>query len=246
MRTTKIEWTDRTWNPVTGCTKVSDGCINCYAARMANRLCAMGNPRYKNNFNVTLHSDLLEQPYKLKRPTVIFVNSMSDLFHEKVPDDFIYSVFKVMNDNSHHIFQILTKRSHRLCTMNHDLSWSENIWMGVTVESNLYTDRIIDLRSTNAHVKFLSCEPLLGSIADADFSDIDWVVVGGESGPGARLMREEWVREIRDKCKQEEIAFFFKQWGGVRKRKNGRMLDNKEYNAMPHMIGDQVISTAST
>ena len=235
MKKSKIEWTDSSWNPVTGCTKISVGCANCYAERMANRLFAMGNKRYKNKFTVTLHYDLLDAPSKIRKPSIIFVNSMSDLFHESVPDEFIFSVFKVMNDNSQHIFQVLTKRSKRMLTMNKALKWTKNIWMGVTVENNEYMDRIEDLKRTNAKVKFLSCEPLLGSLKNASFSGIDWIVVGGESGPRARPMKEEWVLQLRNICEIEGIDFFFKQWGGVRKKQNGRLLEGKEFNAMPNI-----------
>ena len=192
-----IEWTESTWNPVSGCTKISTGCLNCYAERMAKRLKAMGQKRYKNGFRVTLHKEALDEPYRWKKSRVVFVNSMSDLFHEKIPFDFIQDVFKVMNENSQHIFQILTKRSERLRELAPMLEWSKNIWMGVTVENNDYVSRVDDLRTVNSAVRFLSVEPLLGPLEDIELSGMDWVIVGGESGPGARPMREEWVLDIR-------------------------------------------------
>ncbi len=236
MKTTKIEWANSSWNPVTGCLKISDGCLNCYAARMANRLYAMGNPRYKNKFKVTLHDDLLNAPYRTKVPTVIFVNSMSDLFHIDVPDEFILKVFETMNNNPQHIFQILTKRSKRLIEMNEVLTWTNNIWMGVTVENEKYLTRVNDLKNTKAHIKFLSCEPLLGSLRKIDLSGIDWIVVGGESGPKARLVEEDWIIELKEMCFNKNVKFFFKQWGGVNKKKNGRLLRGKIYDEMPLAI----------
>jgi len=236
MKTTKIEWANSSWNPVTGCSKISDGCLNCYAARMANRLYAMGNPRYKNKFKVTLHDDLLNAPYRTKVPTVIFVNSMSDLFHIDVPDEFILKVFETMNNNPQHIFQILTKRSKRLIEMNEVLTWTNNIWMGVTVENEKYLTRVNDLKNTKAHIKFLSCEPLLGSLRKIDLRGIDWIVVGGESGPKARLVEEDWIIELKEMCFNKNVKFFFKQWGGVNKKKNGRLLRGKIYDEMPLAI----------
>ena len=191
-----IEWTESTWNPVSGCTKISPGCLNCYAERMAKRLKAMGQRRYRNGFAVTLHPEALDEPYRWKKPRVVFVNSMSDLFHEQIPFDFIQQVFSAMEANARHTFQVLTKRSERLRELGSLLEWSENIWMGVTIESNDYVGRAEDLRSTTAAIKFLSLEPLLGSVPDLDLRGIDWVIVGGESGPGAREMRQEWVLEI--------------------------------------------------
>jgi len=228
-----IEWTGSTWNPVTGCDKVSAGCQHCYAERMARRLKGMGVTKYRNGFNVTLHPDVLEGPLKWKRPHLVFVNSMSDLFHPEVPFEFIERIFDVMNRAPRHIFQILTKRSKRLTRVHHRLNWSENIWMGVTVENRHYTYRIDDLRRTNAKIKFLSLEPLLGPIPDMNLSMIDWVVVGGESGPGARPMKEEWVLDIQKQCKEQGTAFFFKQWGGVNKKKAGRLLSGRTWNEMP-------------
>lgn len=224
-----------TWNPITGCTKISDGCVNCYAARMAKRLKAMGNPRYTNEFAVTAHEDLLEVPLRIKQPKMIFVNSMSDLFHEDVSDDIIIKVFETMNKAHWHTFQVLTKRPKRLHAMD-DLGllrWSPNIWMGVTVESDKYIDRINELRNTKANIKFLSCEPLLGSLKSIDIENIDWVIVGGESGPKSREMKKEWVIEIKELCEKNEVAFFFKQWGGTNKKKSGRLLDGQTYDYYP-------------
>ncbi len=230
---TKIEWTETTWNPVTGCDKLSPGCMNCYAERMARRLKAMGNPRYRNGFQITLHHDLVDLPMQWSKPRKIFVNSMSDLFHEAVPLDFIQAVFDTMNRASQHNFQVLTKRSGRLREISGELTWTDNIWMGVSVELEDYEFRIDDLHATEAAVKFLSLEPLLGSLKAVSLSNIDWVIVGGESGPGARSMEKAWVREIRDKCDDQAIPFFFKQWGGFNKKKNGRMLDDKIHDDFP-------------
>lgn len=229
-----IEWTESTWNPVTGCTKVSDGCKYCYAERIAKRLKAMNNPRYKNGFQVTIHEDLIRLPLSWKKPHMIFVNSMSDLFHENIPDDIIFEIFRTMNTANWHTFQILTKRSNRLQDLSHTLPWTENIWMGVTVENKNVTYRIDDLISTEAQVKFLSLEPLLGPIHDINLDGIDWVIVGGESGPNARPMKPKWAREIRDICSRSGTPFFFKQWGGFDKKKNGRTLDGKIWDQQPN------------
>lgn len=230
---TKIEWTEVTWNPVTGCNKVSQGCKNCYAERMAKRLKAMKNQRYINGFNITLHHDLIDAPRKWKKPRLIFVNSMSDLFHEKIPLDFIQQVFKTMNETPQHTYQILTKRTERLKELSSYLNWSNNIWMGTSVENIEVTYRIDDLKTVPAHIRFLSCEPLLGSLGKLNLDDIHWVIVGGESGPKARPMKKDWVLEIRDQCEEQNVPFFFKQWGGVQKHRNGRTLDNKIYNEYP-------------
>ncbi|MCA1620517.1 MAG: phage Gp37/Gp68 family protein [Acidobacteria bacterium] len=228
-----IEWTEATWNPVTGCTKISPGCDHCYAERLALRLQAMGQPNYANGFRVTIQEHMLELPLRWKLPQVIFVNSMSDLFHRDVPTEYIHRVFDVMGRASQHRFQVLTKRSLRLTRVNPTLSWQPNIWMGVSVESNEYTFRIDHLRETNAHVKFLSLEPLLGPLTNLNLEGIDWVIVGGESGPGARAMRGEWVLDIRDQCRDAGIPFFFKQWGGTNKKKTGRLLENRTWDEMP-------------
>lgn len=230
---TGIEWTDATWNPVTGCTKVSPGCKNCYAERLALRLRAMGNPRYRSGFGVTLHPDLLTLPLRWRQPRRIFVNSMSDLFHEAVPEDFIHRVFEVMADANRHVFQVLTKRSERLATMAPRLRWAPNVWQGVSVESARYMPRIDHLRTVPAAVRFLSIEPLLGPIANLPLDGIDWVIVGGESGPGRRPMAAAWAREIRDQCTQAGVPFFFKQWGGRTPKAGGRVLDHRTWNEMP-------------
>lgn len=236
MNKTKIQWTEMTWNPITGCTKISDGCLNCYAARMAKRLKAMGNPRYINEFEVTVHKDLLEVPLDIKQPKMIFVNSMSDLFHKDVPDDIIIKVFETMNKAHWHTFQVLTKRPERVLAMDQAglLKWSSNIWMGTTVENDKYIDRIDKLRKTKANIKFLSCEPLLGSLKDISLEEIDWVIVGGESGPKSREMKREWVLELKDLCEKHGVAFFFKQWGGINKKKSGRLLEGKTFDEYPN------------
>lgn len=229
----RIEWTESTWNPVTGCTKISAGCQNCYAERMAKRLHAMGVDNYQNGFEVTLHPHVLRKPLSWKQPQIIFVNSMSDLFHESVPDDFILQVFDVMRKASWHRFQVLTKRSERLLQLNRSIDWPENVWMGVTVENADCMYRIEHLRNTGACIKFLSLEPLLGPLHDMNLQNIDWVIAGGESGPGARPIEPDWVRDIRDQCIETKTPFFFKQWGGVNKKKNGRELDKQTWNQMP-------------
>jgi protein gp37 len=231
--TTKIEWTETTWNPVTGCTKLSEGCRNCYAERMARRLCAMGQANYANGFKLTMHEHVLRAPLTWKRPQRVFVNSMSDLFHESVPLEFIRKVFDVMRDTPRHTFQVLTKRSERLLELSGMLPWPPNVWMGVTVERSDYLFRVDHLRQIGASTKFLSCEPLLGPLADLELAGIDWVIVGGESGPKARPMLPEWVREIRRQCAAAGVPFFFKQWGGVNKKKTGRLLDGQTWDDMP-------------
>jgi protein gp37 len=228
-----IEWTEVTWNPVTGCSKVSPGCKNCYADRMARRLKAMGNHRYRNGFELALQPDLLEAPLRWKTPRMIFVNSMSDLFHPRVPISFISEVFQVMNSAHWHIFQLLTKRSERLERLSEKLNWSKNIWIGTSVENSDYIYRIEHLIKVDAHIRFISIEPLLGPIVHLPVSGIDWVIVGGESGPKAREIKSEWVRFIRDICLKNEIPFFFKQWGGKQKWKSGRCLDGKVWNEVP-------------
>jgi len=228
-----IEWTEATWNPVTGCTKTSPGCQHCYAERMALRLKGMGQANYTRGFTVTPHPRSLRLPLAWKKPQMIFVNSMSDLFHEDVPLDFIQKVFDVMHEANWHTYQVLTKRSERLVELDPVLSWPSHVWMGVTVESADYTYRIDHLRQTHAAVKFLSLEPLLGPLTNLDLTGIHWVVVGGESGPGARPMRPEWVTDIRDHCLRAKVPFFFKQWGGVNKKKAGRVLEERTWDEMP-------------
>jgi protein gp37 len=228
-----IEWTDATWNPVTGCDKVSPGCTHCYAERMATRLQAMGQANYRNGFELTLQPQMLELPLKWREPRTIFVNSMSDLFHEGVPLEYVQRVFAVMRNAPRHRFQVLTKRAKRLREVDSLLDWPDNVWMGVSVESEHYLDRVDDLRATRACVRFLSLEPLLGPLDQIDLRGIDWVIVGGESGPGARAMESTWVESIRDQCSVSGVAFFFKQWGGVNKKRTGRVLDGRTWDEMP-------------
>lgn len=235
-----IEWTGSTWNPVTGCTKISPGCKHCYAERMAKRLQAMGQKNYVNGFNLTLHPHVLELPLAWKKPQTIFVNSMSDLFLHEVPTDFIKQVFDVMQRAHWHTFQVLTKRAERLAELSRELPWSGNIWMGISVENSDYAFRADLLRTTSAYVKFLSIEPLLGPLSGLSLEGIDWVIVGGESGPGARSMKEEWVIEIKDHCLQADVPFFFKQWGGFRKKKAGKELQGRTWGQMPRQYQNMV------
>jgi protein gp37 len=228
-----IEWTESTWNPLTGCTKISPGCKFCYAERMAKRLHAMGQPNYANGFKLAIHEHVLEKPLEWKTPQVIFVNSMSDLFHEKVPLDFIRKTFDVMRRASWHQFQVLTKRAERLVELSPQIEWPENVWMGVSVEDQDYVSRIDCLRRTGAMIKFLSLEPLLGPIPELDLTGINWAIVGGESGPGARPVLQEWVTDIRDQCMAAHVPFFFKQWGGVQKKRAGRALEGRTWDEMP-------------
>lgn len=231
-----IEWTEATWNPVTGCTKISQGCKNCYAERLANRLKKMGVPRYSDGFQLRLHEDVLELPNTWKKPRTIFVNSMSDLFHNDVPDEYILRVFRVMEQNPQHIFQILTKRSARLKLLAPRLIWPRNIWMGVSVEDAKATYRIADLQKVQAAIRFLSIEPFIGPLGTLDLNGIHWVIVGGESGPHARRMKIEWVEAVLAQCRAAQVPFFFKQWGGVRKKTTGRVLHNRTYDEMPDMV----------
>ena len=234
MANSSIEWTELTWNPTTGCTKISAGCKYCYAEVMTRRLKAMGQEKYSAGFKeVRVHPETLNIPYTWKKPKVVFVNSMSDLFHKNVPLDFIKDVFKVMNENEEHIFQVLTKRSERLLELNSELNWTDNIWMGVSVENELVENRIDDLRKTDAKIKFLSLEPLIGRLQNLNLENIDWVIVGGESGFKAREMKKEWVLEILTQCRENEVPFFFKQWGGKNKKKAGRILNERTYDEMP-------------
>jgi protein gp37 len=230
-----IEWTESTWNPITGCTKISPGCKNCYAERMAKRLKAMGQPNYANGFKLTLQEHAVELPLSWRKPQTIFVNSMSDLFHKDVPTEFIQKMFDVMRRAHWHQFQILTKRSERLLEIDSQLQWAPNIWMGVSVENRDYKFRIDDLRKTHAHIKFLSLEPLLGPLTPMNLRGIDWVIVGGESGPKSRAMKPEWVMDIRNDCLKKGVPFFFKQWGGVQKKKNGRLLEGKKWSQLPKL-----------
>jgi protein gp37 len=242
MSQTKIEWTELTWNPTTGCNKVSQGCKFCYAEVMARRLKAMGLEKYRNGFELTLHEDALKIPYTWKQPKIVFVNSMSDLFHKDIPLEFLQRVFKVMNDNPQHVFQVLTKRADILLKYHKELEWTHNIWMGVSVEDEKSLARINLLRRTKAKVKFLSCEPLIGAISNLNLKKIDWVIVGGESGRRPRPMKPEWVFEIHNKCLEENVPFFFKQWGGTNKKKTGRVLKGRTYSEMPivkHLLEDE-------
>jgi len=231
-----IEWTDATWNPVTGCNKISPGCKHCYAERMSKRLLAMGNRNYRNGFELTLQPHMLELPLGWKSPKRIFVNSMSDLFHMEVPLAYIQDVFAVMLRANWHQYQVLTKRADRLLELGPRLPWAPQIWMGVSVESSEYVSRIDDLRKTGAFVKFLSLEPLIGPLRNLNLRGIDWVIVGGESGPGARPMDPAWVKDVRDQCLTSGAAFFFKQWGGVQKQRTGRELEGRTWNEMPELV----------
>ena len=231
--TTTIEWTEMTWNPVTGCTKVSQGCKHCYAERMARRLEAMGSDRYRNGFQVTLHPDLLDVPRRWRQPRLVFVNSMSDLFHDDIPLAYIQRVFATMRDCSHHTFQVLTKRSERLAEFAPYLAWPRNVWMGVSVEDAHVLHRIQDLQGVPAAVRFLSLEPLIGPLDALPLEGIHWAIVGGESGPKARPMHKEWVTSIFRQCRAARVPFFFKQWGGVRKDLTGREFNGRKYNEMP-------------
>lgn len=230
---TKIEWTELTWNPVTGCTKLSAGCMNCYAERMARRLKAMGMDRYRNGFELTMHEDLIAAPLNWKKPSRVFVNSMSDLFHKDVPLDFIQRIFETMGNCPQHTFQVLTKRSERLAELSPKLNWPENVWMGVTVENQEAAHRLSDLRQVPARVRFVSFEPLLGPIQDISLEGIHWAIVGGESGPKCRPVSEEWVRMLLSVCREYGVAFFFKQWGGTNKKRSGRLLDGRTYDEVP-------------
>lgn len=233
MAESAIEWTEMTWNPTTGCNKISAGCKFCYAEIMARRLKAMGLEKYRNGFRLTLHHEALQLPYSWRHPKLVFVNSMSDLFHSAIPMEFLTEVFSVMNDCRRHTFQVLTKRAEVLVERDPFLLWTPNIWMGVSVENEKVLSRIDSLKKSRATVKFLSLEPLLGPLPNLDLKGIDWVIVGGESGPHARSIAKEWVEDIRDQCYSNGVKFFFKQWGGKRKKTTGRQLDGQFYNDMP-------------
>ncbi len=236
MAQSSIEWTEMTWNPTTGCNKVTAGCKFCYAEVMSKRLQAMGIDKYKDGFKITVHESALNIPYGWKGSKLVFVNSMSDLFHPEIPVEFIKKVFHVMNKTPQHTYQVLTKRAERLYELHHLLNWTENIWMGVSVEDERVSDRIDFLRLTHAKTKFLSCEPLIGPLPNLLLSNIDWVIVGGESGRRPRPMQEPWVWEIMQQCRTQEVAFFFKQWGGMNKKKSGRQLGGQTYDEMPFRI----------
>lgn len=234
MAQSKIEWTEETWNPITGCTKCSNGCTHCYAEAFARRLQAMGNPRYKNGFEVTIHEDLFEKPLEWKKPKLVFVNSMSDLFHEQVPTNVILKLFDIMNRSPKHTFQVLTKRSKRLVELSPNIKWTKNIWMGVSVENQDVLFRCEDIKRTDAYIKFISAEPLLEPLPIINLNEIDWLIVGGESGAGSRPMEKNWVLELQELAFETNTAFFFKQWGGFNKSKNGKLLNGKVLQAYPH------------
>ena len=233
MSQSSIEWTEMTWNPTTGCNKISAGCKYCYAEIMTKRLMAMGIDKYKDGFTVRTHEDSLNTPFEWKKPKIVFVNSMSDLFHPEVPLEFIKKVFYVMNETPQHTYQVLTKRADRLFELHKQFTWTDNIWMGVSVEDGRVTNRIDFLRKTNAKTKFLSCEPLIGPLPKLNLEKIDWVIVGGESGRTPRPMDADWVLDIQDQCEKNKVAFFFKQWGGTNKKKAGRQLGGRTYSEMP-------------
>ena len=237
MAQSSIEWTEMTWNPTTGCDKVSAGCKFCYAEVMSKRLKAMGVEKYANGFELAMHEDELKTPYTWKKSKMVFVNSMSDLFHKDVPIEFIQKVFRVMKENPQHVFQILTKRADVLLYYDKEglLEWAHNIWMGVSVENKTFMKRIDLLRQTNARTKFLSCEPLIGPLPKMNLIGIDWVIVGGESGRTPRPMKKEWVVDIKEQCQNSDVAFFFKQWGGTNKKKTGNLLDGEKYLEMPEL-----------
>ena len=236
MSKSKIEWTQSTWNPVTGCDKVSKGCKFCYAETMAKRLKAMKNPRYPNGFKLTLHEDLIDRPRKWRKGKVIFVNSMSDLFHEDIPLDFIQRVFKTMNETPQHTYQVLTKRSERLAELSDKLEWTDNIWMGVSIEDEEVLSRMDGLKACGAKTKFISAEPLLGPLYNMNLNDIHWVIVGGESGFKARPIDKDWVIDIKNQCQEDSTPFFFKQWGGKNKKKAGNLLDGVRYETFPNGV----------
>lgn len=233
MAKSSIEWTEATWNPLTGCNKVSPGCKNCYAERMAGRLQRMGQANYRNGFSLTLQPHMLERPLTWKKPQTVFVNSMSDLFHAEVPEEYVLRVFETMRRAYWHRFQVLTKRAERLADLSPRIQWPDNVWMGVSVENLKYADRIEHLRECGAAIRFLSLEPLLGPLPELDLRGIHWVIVGGESGPGARPMEKSWVCDIRDQCLSSGVPFFFKQWGGTNKKRTGRRLDGRTWDELP-------------
>jgi protein gp37 len=228
-----IEWTEATWNPVTGCAEVSPGCAHCYAKTFAERWRGVPDHPYEQGFELKLWPARLDQPTRWRRPRVIFVNSMSDLFHENIPVQFIEEVFRVMGEANWHVFQVLTKRHERLLELSHQLPWPPNVWLGVSIENRRFVHRADYLRQVPAAVRFISAEPLLGPLEELDLSRIDWLIAGGESGPGHRPVREEWLIELRDRCGEEEVAFFFKQWGGARPKSGGRLLEGRSWDEMP-------------
>ena len=228
-----IEWTEATWNPVTGCDQVSPGCAHCYAKTFAERWRGVPGHPYEQGFDLRIWPERLEQPLRWRRPRMIFVNSMSDLFHERIDESYIREVFAVMTEAHWHTFQVLTKRHERLVELAPSLTWPDNIWMGVSIENRRFVHRADYLRQVDAAVRFISAEPLLGPLEGLELAGIDWLIAGGESGPGHRPVRLEWVRELRDRCESEEIAFFFKQWGGRHPKTGGRELDGRSWDEMP-------------
>lgn len=240
-----IEWTQSTWNPITGCDKISPGCRHCYAERLAKRLRAMGQPNYKNGFRLTLHEQSLRLPLTWKKPQMVFVNSMSDLFHKDVPESFIHRVFAVMQQASNHTFQVLTKRSERLVVMADTLEWPANVWVGVSVETSHYLYRIDHLRAVPAKTRFVSFEPLLAGLGPVNLAGIHWAIAGGESGPHARPLRKEWVIALQQECAAQGVPFFFKQWGGINRKKSGRLLDGRTWDEMPRQIRASALRTSS-
>jgi protein gp37 len=228
-----IEWTEATWNPVTGCTQISPGCAHCYAKTFAERWRGVPGHPYEQGFELKLWPERLDQPLRWRRPRVIFVNSMSDLFHEEIPEVFIEEVFRVMGEADWHVFQVLTKRHERLLELCDRLPWPPNVWIGVSIENRRFIHRADYLRQVPAAVRFISAEPLLGPLEDLDLSGVDWLIAGGESGPGHRPVREEWLIELRDRCGEKDVAFFFKQWGGARPKSGGRLLEGRSWDEMP-------------
>jgi protein gp37 len=229
----RIEWTGATWNPVTGCSKVSPGCAHCYAETFAERWRGICDHPYEQGFDLRLWPSRLDIPLRWRRPRTIFVNSMSDLFHESIPFEFVEAVFDVMRRAEWHVFQVLTKRHVRLLELADDLPWPPNVWMGVSIENRRFVHRADYLRGTPAQIKFISAEPLLGRLEGLDLTGINWLIAGGESGPGHRRVRVDWLRELRDRCADEDVAFFFKQWGGIRSKSGGRLLDGRTWDEMP-------------
>jgi protein gp37 len=229
----RIEWTEATWNPVTGCSKVSPGCAHCYAETFAERWRGLPGHPYQQGFDLRLWPERLEVPLRWRRPRTIFVNSMSDLFHEEIPTEYIAKIFDVMQRAEWHVFQVLTKRPERLEALAEDLPWPPNVWMGVSIENRRFVHRADHLRRTPAQIKFISAEPLLGPLGRLDLSGIHWLIAGGESGPRHRPMKVEWARDLRDRCAEENVAFFFKQWGGIRSKTGGRVLDGRTWDELP-------------
>ncbi|WP_346855394.1 phage Gp37/Gp68 family protein [uncultured Draconibacterium sp.] len=233
-----VEWTEQPWNPITGCTKVSSGCVNCYAEKTAVWLQRIGNRRYTNGFNLTLHEDVLEQPLHWRKPRRVFIGSMSDIFHRDIPNDFILKAFDVMNRCPQHTFIVLTKRADKMETLAPEINWTDNIWLGVTVEEERYKERIVNLQNTAAVRKFICAEPLIGDLGEVDLTGIDWLVIGGESGSNCRPIEEDWVASLRDQCNNQDVMFTFKQWGGVKRKENGSLLQGEYHHSLPEVMRD--------